>query len=66
LLPDRLVIEVIDEGAGFDPEASEGSPNELSEGGLGIAIIRAIADRVEIGARPEGKGSRLRFEKGLS
>jgi anti-sigma regulatory factor (Ser/Thr protein kinase) len=38
----------------------------LSEGGLGIAIIRAIADRVEIGARPEGKGSRLRFEKGLS
>jgi anti-sigma regulatory factor (Ser/Thr protein kinase) len=60
------VIEVIDEGEGFDPEAAEGSPNELSEGGLGIAIIRAIADRVEIGARPEGKGSRLRFEKGLS
>ena len=66
LLPDRLVIEVIDEGEGFDPEAAEGSPNELSEGGLGIAIIRAIADRVEIGARPGGKGSRLRFEKGLS
>jgi serine/threonine-protein kinase RsbW len=65
LLPDRLVIEVIDEGEGFDPEAAEGSPDELSEGGLGIAIIRAIADRVEIGAR-EGKGSRLRFEKGLS
>jgi serine/threonine-protein kinase RsbW len=66
LLPDRLVIEVIDEGEGFDPEAAEGSPDELSEGGLGIAIIRAIADRVEIGARPGGKGSRLRFEKGLS
>ena len=42
LLPDRLVIEVIDEGEGFDPEAAEGSPDELSEGGLGIAIIRAI------------------------
>ena len=66
LLPDRLVIEVIDEGEGFDPEAAEGSPDELSEGGLGIAIIRAIADRVEIGARPGGKGSRLRFEKGLN
>jgi len=66
LLPDRLVIEVIDEGEGFDPKAAEGSPDELSEGGLGIAIIRAIADRVEIGARPGGKGSRLRFEKGLS
>lgn len=66
LLPDRLVIEVTDEGEGFDPDASEDSPDELSEGGLGIAIIRAIADTVEIGERPGGKGSRLRFEKALS
>ena len=66
LLPDRLVIEVADEGEGFDPDASGGSPDELSEGGLGIAIIPAIADTVEIGKRPEGKGSRLRFEKALS
>jgi serine/threonine-protein kinase RsbW len=66
LRPDRLVIEVTDDGEGFDPADAEGAPEELSEGGLGIAIIRAIADRVEIGARPEGKGSRLRFEKGLS
>lgn len=66
LLPDRLVIEVTDEGEGFDPDASEDSPDELSEGGLGIAIIRAIADTVEIGERSGGKGSRLRFEKALS
>jgi serine/threonine-protein kinase RsbW len=66
LLPDRLVIEVIDEGAGFDPAEAEGAPEELSEGGLGIAIIRAIADEVEIGRQPGGKGSRLRFEKALS
>lgn len=66
LLPDRLVIEVTDEGEGFDPEAAEGSADELSEGGLGIAIIRAIADTVEIGERLGGKGSRLRFEKALS
>jgi anti-sigma regulatory factor (Ser/Thr protein kinase) len=39
---------------------------DLSEGGLGIAIIRAIADTVEIGNHPNGKGSRLRFEKALS
>jgi serine/threonine-protein kinase RsbW len=64
LLPDRLVIEVTDDGGGFDPEA-KGPPEELSEGGLGIAIIRAIADEVEIGAQPGGKGSRLRFEKAL-
>jgi serine/threonine-protein kinase RsbW len=66
LYPDRLVIEVTDEGEGFDPAQAECHPDELSEGGLGIAIIRAIADEVEIGAQPGGKGSRLRFEKALS
>jgi serine/threonine-protein kinase RsbW len=65
LLADKLVIEVTDEGAGFDPAEAEGAPEELSEGGLGIAIIRAIADDVEIAAKPGGKGSRLRFEKAL-
>jgi len=66
LFPDRLVIEVTDEGEGFDLAKAEGRPDELAEGGLGIAIIRAIADEVEIGAQPGGKGSRLRFEKALS
>jgi serine/threonine-protein kinase RsbW len=65
LRPDRLVIEVTDEGEGFDPAEADGPPEELSEGGLGIAIIRAIADKVEIGRQPDGKGSRLRFEKVL-
>ena len=62
---DRLVIEVTDEGEGFDHAKTEGHPDELSEGGLGIAIIRAIADEVEIGVQPGGKGSRLRFAKAL-
>jgi serine/threonine-protein kinase RsbW len=66
LLPDRLVIEVTDEGEGFDLAAAEGAADELTEGGLGIAIIRAIADEVQIGAQPGGRGSRLRFEKALS
>jgi serine/threonine-protein kinase RsbW len=66
LFPDRLVIEVTDEGEGFDPAEAEGSAAELSEGGLGIAIIRAIADDVEFGAQPGGRGSRLRFEKALN
>jgi len=65
LHPDRLVIEVTDEGQGFDPAARAGD-EPLSEGGLGIAIIRAIADEVEIGRQPGGKGSRLRFVKTLT
>ena len=66
LFSDKLVIVVTDEGEGFDPVAAEVTGDELSEGGLGIAIIRAIADEVEIGAQPGGKGSRLRFEKALN
>jgi serine/threonine-protein kinase RsbW len=66
LFSDRLVIEVRDEGEGFDPADAEGNAAELSEGGLGIAIIRAIADEVEFGVQPGGRGSRLRFEKALN
>ena len=64
---DRLVIEVTDDGAGFDPSESVGdeSTDELAEGGLGIAIIRSIADDVEIGVGEGGRGSRLRFVKVL-
>jgi serine/threonine-protein kinase RsbW len=62
LRPDRLVIEVGDEGAGFVPLEGNGHEGELEEGGLGIEIIRALADEVEIGTREEG-GSRLRFVK---
>ena len=61
---DRLVVEVADDGAGFEPEdAGKGENDELSEGGLGIAIIRSIADEVEIGGGRDGRGSRLRFVK---
>jgi len=66
LEPDRLVVEVGDEGAGFEPaETQENGTGDLEEGGLGIAIIRAVADEVEIGPREEG-GSRLRFVKFLA
>src|SRR5947208_6140528 len=38
--PDRLVVEITDEGAGFKPDEVEADGNgDLSEGGLGIAII---------------------------
>jgi serine/threonine-protein kinase RsbW len=63
LRPDRLVIEVADNGEGFDPTEARVAEDDLSEGGLGIAIIRSIADELEIGAREDGSGSRLRFVK---
>jgi serine/threonine-protein kinase RsbW len=64
---DRIGVEVIDDGEGFDPdEAPSFEGDELSEGGLGIAIIRSIADEFEIESAPGRRGSRLRFVKRLS
>ncbi len=63
LQPDRLVIEVADNGGGFDFSERGPGDAELSEGGLGIAIIESIADELEIGPRENGQGSRLRFVK---
>ncbi len=66
LHPDRLVVEVSDSGEGFTSAASVVShDNEpLAEGGLGLAIIEALSDELEVGGRAEG-GSRLRFVKRL-
>ena len=65
---DRLVVEVSDQGEGFDPPDEAGralADEELSEGGLGIAIIQALSDEFELGDGAQG-GSRLRFVKHLS
>src|SRR4051794_33605809 len=68
LYEDRLVVEGVDEGEGFVPPTEPSSAlteDELSEGGLGIAIIEALADEFEIRERKEG-GSSLRFVKHLA
>jgi serine/threonine-protein kinase RsbW len=68
LYGDRLVIEVNDEGEGFDPAegGDVGDLENLTEGGLGIAIIRAIADELVLSRGPKGRGSKLRFVKVLA
>jgi serine/threonine-protein kinase RsbW len=65
LARDRITIEVLDDGPGFDPEQEVANIGDLGEGGLGIAIIRAIANEFELQSRPGVRGSRLRFVKVL-
>jgi serine/threonine-protein kinase RsbW len=61
---DRLVVEVSDEGTGIDSTAWERERGELTEGGLGLAIIRSLTDEFELANG--GKGSRLRLVKFLA
>jgi serine/threonine-protein kinase RsbW len=62
----QLEVVVEDDGPGFETEAvAEWRAEELGEDGMGLAIIRAIADDVEIGPREGGSGTRLRFTRSL-
>jgi serine/threonine-protein kinase RsbW len=65
LRPDRLVVEVADNGPGFDAAGDRPLRDGLAEGGLGIAIIQAVSDEFEAGKQADGGGSRLRFVKFL-
>jgi serine/threonine-protein kinase RsbW len=62
---DRLVIEVSDDGEGFDKDRWEDDRSELTEGGLGLAIIRSLTDELELADDDGGRGFRLRFVKRL-
>lgn len=68
LHPDRVVVEVADEGSGFTPPdlpPGDADAEEIAEGGLGIAIIRALTDELTVSGG-DGRGSRLRFARYLS
>jgi serine/threonine-protein kinase RsbW len=66
---DRIVVEVSDSGHGFEPArhspGAEPAAGEMAENGLGIAIIQALSDELEIRPR-DGGGSALRFVKLLA
>ena len=62
----QLEVVVEDDGPGFESESvAEWRAEELGEDGMGLAIIRAIAEDVEIGPRESGSGTRLRFTRSL-
>lgn len=63
---DLLEVIVEDDGPGFDDDVvADWDAEALGEDGMGLAIIRAVADDVEIGSRESGGGTRLRFTRSL-
>jgi serine/threonine-protein kinase RsbW len=60
-----LTVEVEDEGRAFDLEAA-GEDDTLSEDAMGLAIVEALVDELELEPLGDGAGSRLRFTKRLA
>lgn len=57
-----LVVEVIDRGGGVvEPVGVVADASDLDGGGLGIPLIRALADTVVFGEAPGGTVVRLAF-----
>ena len=62
LSPDRVRVEISDEGAGFDPDSlpDPTAPNRIGcPGGRGVLLMRAFMSRVEF----SDHGSRVVLEK---
>jgi serine/threonine-protein kinase RsbW len=60
-----LTVEVEDTGVGFDPATVEAAPERSEpEGGMGLAILRAVTDEHEIDSG--ASGTRIVFSKRLS
>jgi serine/threonine-protein kinase RsbW len=62
-----VAVQIEDEGPGFDPDSSGKAfdADALDEGGLGLAIIRAVSDECEVRPRRDGHGSCVRFVRRL-
>jgi serine/threonine-protein kinase RsbW len=64
----ELVLEVHDEGAGFNLDASTRGPGESDflerEDGRGLFLMRALMDRVEQYAEPRGNVVRMTLRPG--
>lgn len=60
--PDRVVIEVCDEGCGFEV-ASDEEPVASEERGRGIKLMRMLVDSVEVRRRTDSHGTMVRLVK---
>jgi serine/threonine-protein kinase RsbW len=65
--PDRLEMTVEDRGAGLgDPTAPIELAGQPLEGGMGIAIIRAVVDELDVRDGEDGRGTVVRMTKYLA
>jgi serine/threonine-protein kinase RsbW len=53
LAADQCAITVIDQGSGFDATAVPANPDPRSQGGRGLALMRALTDKVAFRNEPQ-------------
>ena len=64
---DRIVVEVADHGPGFDPSAVPDLPEVETperlrhESGLGVSLMRQLADSAVLDSGPDGTVAKLTF-----
>ena len=66
--PEQFVVEVLDQGAGFDPDHVANpldAENVLKSSGRGIFFMKSFMDDVTMSRRPEG-GMSVRMSKKLA
>ncbi|MDR3295564.1 MAG: ATP-binding protein [Clostridiales Family XIII bacterium] len=66
MLADRIIISVVDQAGGYDTgKYKEPQAGALREGGLGIFIIKALMDEVNI-LSEVGRGTQIQMTKYVS
>ena len=63
---DSIVMIVEDQGAGIAPDESPKPTPAPLEGGMGISIISAVVDDLDVRAGADGRGTVVRMTKRLS
>jgi serine/threonine-protein kinase RsbW len=61
----HCAVDVLDNGAGFDPDLVHDKPDAQSERGRGLLLIRALAENVRMQSTPR-EGSLIHFEKSFA
>jgi len=62
---ERIEVWIVDQGAGFDPDAVEEMPDITDparlehEGGFGLPLMRVLTDEAEIRSSPDGTAVKL-------
>jgi serine/threonine-protein kinase RsbW len=62
---DHCAIDVLDNGAGFDADATAVAPDSGSERGRGLFLIKALSENVRMQSTPR-RGSLIHFEKSFA